>query len=227
MKNISLSFFAIILLLVGFSCKKSNTPNEATADVFARSLVFNGLVGYSTVHSVTSYSNPMTAVSVTTPGGVTFSLSDQDGTGSAFLKDTSMAGLYPSQQPPETGTYSYHVTFKNGEQIVYTNNLTNNFLLPPVIDSLYIKPEGGIIRLKWQPVAGAQAYQIRVSSGQNVIQGWLQFDDPSGMYTERFISYYSNYLPGTLTFELRAVLYESEVEKYAQAISYASKSIDL
>ena len=138
-----------------------------------------------------------------------------------------MAGIYPSLEPPVTGTYTYHVTFTNGEQKVFTNNLTNDFLLPPVVDSLYIKPDGITLRMKWQPVAGAQAYQIRVSSGQNVILPWLQFADPSGMYTERLISMFSNYLPGTLTFELRAVLYESGDETYAQAISYSSKSIDL
>jgi hypothetical protein len=226
MKNISLSFLALILLLIGFSCKKSNTPNDATADVFARSLLYNGIIGYSTVHSVTSYSG-MTAVSVETPDGVTFSLLKQDGTGTAFLKDTSMAGLYPSQQPPVTGDYTYHVTFANGEQKVYTNNLANDFLLPPVIDSLYVKPNGTTVRLKWEPVAGAQAYQIRISSGQNIILPWLQFADVSGMYTERLISYFVNYLPGTLTFELRAVKYETSDEKYVQAIGSAAASIDL
>jgi hypothetical protein len=227
MKNLSLPILAILLLLIGFSCKKNNTPNEASVDVFARSEIINGKVGYSTVHSVTSTSNPMTTVTVLTPGGATFNLRDQDGTGSAFLKDTSMAGLYPSLDPPAIGTYTYNVTFKNGEQKVYTNNLTNDFLLPPVIDSLYIKPNGIQLRLKWEPVAGAQAYQIRISSGQNVIMPWLQFNDPSGMYTERLISMFAYYLPGTLTFELRAVIYESADQMYVQAISYASKSIDL
>jgi hypothetical protein len=226
MKNISLSFVVILIMLFGFSCKKSDTPRDATADVFARSLLYNGIIGYSTVHSVTSYS-PMTAVSVEAPGGVTFRLTDQDGTGTAFLKDTSMAGLYPSQQPPLTGDYTYHVTFSNGEQKIYTNNLANDFLLPPVIDSLYVKPDGITLRLKWEPVTGAGAYQIRISSGQNIIMPWLQFAEVSGMYTERLIATFAYYLPGTLTFELRAVKYESSDEKYVQAISSAAASIDL
>lgn len=62
------------------------------------------------------------------------------------------------------------------------------------------------------------AYQIKISSGQNVIYPWLQFADPSGYYTERLISYLAAYLPGTITFELMAVKYESDDEEYVQSV---------
>lgn len=226
MKNLSLSLLVIAILSVFSSCKKNDPRNDAEADVFARSLIYNGEVGYSTVHSVVS-SVPMTAVTADTPEGVTISLYDHDGTGTAFFKDTSMAGLYPNLEPPVPGLYTYHVTFENGEQKDFTNTLSDGFLTPPVIDSLYVTQDGQSLRLKWEPVAGADAYQIRISSGQNIIYPWLQFADPSGMYTERLIAYLIDYLPGTITFELRAMKYESDEEKYVQSFGYSSASIDL
>jgi hypothetical protein len=225
MKNFSISVLVIFILLVISSCKKNNS-NDATVDVFARSWLKNGSLAYSTVHSVVSI-NPMTAVTVDVPGAVSFSLSKSDGPGTSFFKDTSMEGSAPSHVPPVTGIYTYHVKFANGEQKLYTNDLTNDFLLPPVIDSLYIISDGLSLRFKWEPVEGAQSYEIRISSGQNEIFPWMELLDPSGMHTERLIAYFAYYLPGTITFELRAVKYESEEKKYVQALSYSSASIDL
>ena len=225
MKNFSFLLLIITALLVISSCKKEK--NDAIADVFARSLMYNGKAGYSTVHSVTSSTTTMTAVTVDVPGGVSLSLYDHDGTGRAFFKDTSMAGSDPNPEPPVTGIYTYHVTFANGEQKIYTNTLSNDFLLPPVIDSLYVMPDGISLRLKWEPVAGAYAYQIRISSGQNEILPYLELTDHAQLYNERLIALFANYLPGTLTFELRAMTYESPDENYVQAISYTSASIDL
>ena len=226
MKNLFPVLLVIFVLSIFSSCKKNNPQNDAIADVFARSLVFGGEVGYSTVHSVVS-SSTMSAVTVDTPDGITFSLYDHDGTGTAFFKDTSMAGSNPNPESPVPGLYTYHVTYTNGEQKDYTNTLSDVFLLPPVIDSLYITSDGLRLRIKWEPVAGADAYQIRVSSGQNEIYSWLQFLDPSGMYTERLIAYMAAYLPGTITFELRAMKYESSDEMYIQSFGYSSASIDL
>ncbi len=226
MKNLYLVLLIISVLSIFASCKKINPQNNAVADVFARSLVYNGNIVYSTVHSVVS-SNPMRAVTVDTPDGVIFSLSEHDGTGTSFLKDTSMAGSNPNPEAPVAGLYTYHVTFTDGIQKDFTNTLTDNFLPPPVIDSLYKTQDGLSLRLKWEPVAGADAYQIRISSGQNEIFPWLQFADPSGYYTERPIAYFTYYLPGTITFELRAMKYESSEEMYVQSFGYSSASIDL
>lgn len=226
MNNLCSSLLVIMILLVISSCKKAEPVNDLTADVFIRSLTDNGQLAFSTVFSVTS-SNTISKVTVDIPGGSSFYLTDRDGTGTAFFKDTSMAGSAYSQVPAVAGIYNYHVTFTTGEEKLYTNALSGDYLLPPTIDSLYKKPDGMTLRLKWEPVAGAQAYQIRISSGQNQILPWREFVDPSGMYTEHLISDFAYYLPGTVTFELRAVLYESADHKYVQSVSYTLKSIDL
>jgi len=229
MKNLILSLLMVLIILFGFSCKKGDTSNSATADVFARSLIYNGALAYSAVFSVTSL-NGMTAATVDAPGSPTFSLADHFGDGTSFYKDTSMVGGPYSHTPPPSGVYTFHVTFNNGEKKDYTNTLSSTFLQPPVIDSLYKKPFGlsQSVRFAWEPVVGAQYYQIRISSGQNVIQDWgLNMTPGSVLAYERLTDNFSTYLPGTILFEIRAVLYEPGNENYAQSISQNSKSIDL
>jgi len=226
MKNLVLSLMVVSVLLFIFSCKKTDTAQDASADVFIRSLNFNGSVAFSAVYSLTSYST-ISGVTVEIPGGYSFHLADHDGTGTAFYKDTSMEGLGYSHSPAAAGIYNFHVSYTNGEEKLYTNTLSSDYLLPPVIDSLYRKPDGITLRLKWSPVAGAQAYQIRISSGQNEIRPWLEFSEATASYYETLISNFYFYLPGTITFEIRAVKYESDTKELVQAISYSSASIDL
>lgn len=229
MKNLSLSFLTILIMLFSFSCKKGDTANTATSDVFARSLIYNGMLAYSTVFSVTSLNGIITATAEG-PNIPAFSLADHFGDGTSFLKDTSLAGGSYSHTPPPSGTYTFHVTFKNGEKKDFTNTLGSTILQPPVIDSLYKKPFGlgQSVRIKWEAVAGAQYYQIRITSGQNEIQPWgLNMTAGSELAYERLIGNFSNYLPGTITFEVRAVAYEPGNESLTQSISQTSASIDL
>lgn len=221
MENLSLPFLVIMILLAGSSRKKGDTSNSTVVDVFVRSLIYNGMLGYSEVHSVASIDG-MTAVSVTAPNVPAFSLADHFGDGTSFFKDTSMVVGPYSHTPPVPGVYTYHVTFKNCEKKDYTNTLTSTILAPPVIDSLYKKPFGGdlSVRLKWEPVVGAQYYQIRISCGTNEIQPWgSNFTTTSELVYERLVGTFYNYLPGTITFELRALLYEGSDETHVQAIS--------
>ena len=231
MKNLSLSLLVMMIMLLISSCTKFGTSSsvDVLADVYVRSFLHNGAMSYNVVHSVSS-SLGITATIVDVPGGTSFTLSDYNGDGSYFYKDTSMvAGFNPT--PPPTGAYTYHVYFKSGDHKDYTNTLSSEILVPPVIDSLYKKPYGTIyqsLRLRWKPVVGAQYYQIRITSGQNEIQPWgLNFTDQSDLVYERMINDFSRYLPGTITFEIRAIKYETSDNQYVQAVSQNSISIDL
>jgi len=185
----SFLFPVALLLLLFSSCEKSNPDIsvEAIADVFIKTFKHNGQNAFNTVYSVSSY-RAMSGVNVTVPGGPSVKLSDISGNGSTFYKDTSMvaANAY-NNVPPVQGTYSYQVTFKDGEQKVFTNVLGTDYILPPVIDSLYKKPNTQVVRFKWKPVDGADAYQIRVSSGQNEIIPWMQFVE-NQFYYERHVT---------------------------------------
>jgi hypothetical protein len=218
---------AVCTLFATFSCKKSSSSADAAiADVFVRSLKYNGQNAYSTVFSVSSYT-PMTEVTVDTPDGVSFRLNEHaSGMGTAFLKDTSFYGAGYSHNPPATGVYTFHVKYSGGDQRVFTNTLSNDFLLPPVIDSLYKKPDGVYLRMKWEPVAGADAYEMRITSGDSEIMPWLEYGTVNSLSYERLIAIFGSYLPGTIKFELRALKYESN-KNYVQAMSYTTASIDL
>lgn len=217
---------ALMVLIAICSCnKKETTYDDTVADVFVRSYKNNNINSYRAVFSVFSYSK-MSAVRVDVPNGSSISLSDETGDGISFTKDTSLTQQLHTQVPPPTGVYTFNVTYSDGSQKVYTNTLTSDYILPPVIDSLYRKPDGVSIRLKWKPVAGADAYQIRISSGHNEIMPWVEYGDASQLYFQQYINAFSPWLPGTITFELRGVKHEAN-KNYMQSLSYTSVDIDL
>jgi hypothetical protein len=215
----------VMVLLTIWSCNKQVTYNDAIADVFIRSLKENNVNAYRAVFSVSSYSK-MSSVTVDVPNGSSISLSDETGDGITFSKDTSLTGESYSHVPPPSGIYTFHVNYSDGSQKVYTNTLSSDYLLPPVIDSLYRKTDGISLRLKWKPVEGADTYQLRISSGHNEIMPWVQYTNATQLYFQQYISALSPWLPGTITFELRGVKHETD-RNYVQSMSYTSVDIDL
>ena len=217
---------AVIGIIFAISSCKKTTSDEAVVDAFVRSLKYNNQDAYSAVFSATS-NNVMAEVTVDMPGGGSFKLSEHSsGLGYSFLTDTSFVGLSYSHTPPASGLYTFHIKYADGTQQVYTNTLSSDYLLPPVIDSLYKKPDGVNLRLKWEPVAGADTYEMRISSGDNEIMPWLEYGSTTALFYERRLTNFYNYLPGTLKFEIRAVKYESN-KSYVQALSYTYALIDL
>jgi len=212
-------------LLVICSCNNVETYNDSSADVFVRSQKYNNTDSYSAVFSVISFSQ-MVGVTVDIPNGSSITLSDQNNDGLSFIKDTSLTTELYSHVPPPSGIYTFHVNYADGTQKVYTNTLSSDYLLPPVVDSLYKMPDGKILRLKWNPVSGADAYQLRISSGHNEILPWMEYPNATLSFYQQYLSQFSSWLPGTITFEIRGVKRESN-KNYMQAISYTSVDVDL
>lgn len=216
---------AFMVLLTIWSCNKQETYSDVRADVFVRSLKDNNATAYRAVFSVLSY-NKMSSVTVDVPNGSSIALSDETGDGTTFSKDTSLTAEINSHVPPPSGIYTFHVNYSDGSQKVYTNTLGSDYILPPVIDSLYRKGDGVSLRLKWKPVDGADAYQLRISSGHNEIMPWVEYPNATVLYYQQYLSSLSSWLPGTITFELRGVKHETD-RNYMQSLSYTSIDIDL
>ncbi len=218
---------AIVGSLFAISCNKKMDPyTDTIADVFIRSFKNNNTDSYNAVFSVISVSQ-MSGVTVDIPNGSSIQLSKETSDGLSFSKDTSLiAGGGYSHVPPPSGIYTFHVTYTDGSQKVFANTLGSDYLLPPVIDSLYRKPDGVSLRLKWKPVDGANAYQMRISSGHNEIMPWMEYGNSNQLFYENRLVNFSAWLPGTLTFEIRGVKHESD-RNYMQAISYTSIDFDL
>lgn len=216
-----------ILVLVGFStCEKATVTNVATADVFIKTLINEGDTLFGVAHSVFSY-NKMSSVSVKSPGGDSIPLPGNADGGISIFKDPSLTSGDYNKVLPLTGIYTYIVTFKDKTQLVYTNALGANFLLPAVIDSLFKSQDGLSVLLKWRKVEGAQFYQVRVTKVNSEIIPAELISQEAELKFELPISSFSRYSPGTFTIELDALLYESTNYSQLQALSISYGSITL
>jgi hypothetical protein len=207
-----------------FSCDKGTVTNQAIADAFIKSLIYQGDTLYGVAHSVVSY-NGIKQASVRTPEGDTLLLPSKTDNGISFYKEPAFQNGDLTVVPPNSGTYSYRVTFRDNTQSTFTNTLGGNYLRPVRIDSLNRLNQSVVLR--WDPVPDAQGYQIRIVKGNSeVIAAKVYFElDP--LRLEYPISSFSPYLPGTFTVEVDALLFESSAHQQLQAISVSTASVDL
>ncbi len=221
------SLLSLILVILGFiSCDKVTVTNHATADVFIKSISYQGNILFGVAHSVFSY-NGISQVSLKTPQGDTLLLSSKVDEGLSFFKDPSFDSGDFNINPPASGLYSYRVTFKDKTQTVLTNTLGANYLLPAKIDSFGISSDGRFIVLKWNPVSEAQGYQIRVVKGNTEVVPARSYYELNPLRIEFPFSSFMPYLPGTFTVEVDAILFESAAHQQLQALSVSKDSIQL
>jgi hypothetical protein len=221
------NILSLILFLLGFfSCEKAAVTNQATADVFIKSIAFQGDTLYGVAHSVFSY-NRINQVSVKIPSGDTLLLPSQIDNGISFYKDPSLNSGDFNVAPPSTGIYSYRITFKDKSQTTLSNTLGANYLLPARIDSLGRSADGRYLVLKWNPVNEAQGYQIRIVKGKDEVISAKTYFQLNSLRVQFPISSFNSFLPGTFTVELDAFLFESAAHQQLQAMSVAKDSIQL
>lgn len=221
----------VALIMTGLSgCEKATVQNEATGDVFIKSIKNTaGVTVYTAIHSVFSY-NKMTSVSVKTPDSTTIQLKNYENGGNSFYNEPVDADYLATL--PTAGPYVYSVTFSNDEAKTYTNTLASASLLPAVITSLAKTANGDSIYISWNAIANTQAYQLKVMKGTVMAYFQGAFQDGSvplkanlrlGIPSTAF----SNTGAGTYTFELSGLLFETSAYDYIQAISTATKDIAL
>jgi len=161
--------FLILLILLGFlSCDKATVTNQASADVFIKTIAYQGNTLFGVAHSVFSY-NGINQVSVRPPLGDTLLLPSKTDEGLSFYKDPALNSGDFNLTAPSSGLYTYRVIFKDKTQMVLTNTLGGNFLLPAKIDSFGRSADGQFIVVKWNPVNEAQAYQLRIYKGNTEV----------------------------------------------------------
>ena len=218
----------VVLSISGFtSCEKETIANQATADVFIKSIVFQGDTLYGLAYSAFSF-NGIKQVSVKPPQGDSLILPDKVDGGISVFKDPSIEAEDFSSVLPTPGVYTFRVTFKDNVQTSYPNTLGANFLLPAVIDSLGKSQSGQSVVLKWIPVAEAQAYQVKVTKGDTeIIPSKLYAAQADLLRIEFPIASFSPHLPATFTIVLDALMFESSGTRQLQAMSVSLGSIDL
>jgi len=236
-----------IILLISFilyglaGCEKATIVDQATADAFIQSIknpTDTAQVVFAVVHSVFSY-NRMTSVTViapitaASPDSITTNLINYANMGNSFYNNP----VY-SVSLPTPGSYTYDVTFKDGQAISFNNTLTYNILIPPNITFLAKNATPDSIDISWNAVTNAQAYQVKVTKGTLTGPSAIQvfyvapfIDLSSPLRTNLTIgvplSTVLSYGAGTYTFEVDALLYESTVGGSLQAIGTSTQAITL
>lgn len=217
------------LILTGLvSCNKQSSPDYTTTmDVFSHTTVYNNDTVHGIVYSLITLAQAA-SVEVQTPDGQTVPLDSYQGSSYSFYKQTPDSLM--TSTIPVAGTYTFSISFSDGMTATDTNDLTSDFLYPPHIITAEYQADQSQVYLKWDKVADADGYQLKIYSGDNVIDGIQPFAAGTSKDTVELTistSKYSNYLPGTLRFEVIALKFETSAYINIQTISTASRNVSV
>ena len=226
MERIKLAFLVILVLSGLSSCRKESAADQASVDVFVKTIIKDGIQYYGASHFVVG-TDAMKSVAVSSPDGVTDSLFSYDSSNLYYHLDPSINfGTYYTT-PPTSGTYTYSIKFNDGLVKSFTNVLATTHLVPPTIESLVKSTDGTTVNLKWDAVPGAEAYAVKVTKGGIQAYSVPSYIDPSILEYDLPITSLSTYAPGTFTFEIDAILFESTTSASYQSIGASTANIDL
>ena len=221
----------VALIMLGLSgCEKAKTVNQAWADAFVKTIKNSqGATVYSVIHTVFSF-NGMKSVSVTSPGGTVLQLANYQNGGVSFFNEPADADYLST--PPAAGNFTYTVKFNDGEEIVYTNTLSTENLLPANITSVVKTTKGDSVYIYWDAIANVDAYGIAVNRGTTQafkIDGLSDPSDPkktSLRYGFTFSELTSGF-SGIYTFEISGFLIEKIDPDYTYLQAKCSSKKDL
>ncbi len=224
----------VVLIMAGLSgCKKEKVANQASVDVFIKAIKTpQGATLYTVIHSVFSY-NIMTSVSVASPDGTTKQLVNPGGAGNSFYNIPVDADYLPTLPTSAIGIYTYIVKFNDGEEITYTNSLSNLTIQPANITSLAKSANGDSVYIKWDAIPNVNFYQIEITKGTTQLYYSDKFYDGSSPLKPNLRLGFNLYNlnsaggTGTFTFNINGLLYETTAYSYLQATSTSSSDIAL
>lgn len=224
--EVKVPFLIMILLLALISCQKDKVNDSADADVYVKSVFNDGEPVFGLVQYVFGYS-AMSSVLVQSPGGMTDQLSAYNTGKTTYYSEPSIGlGTY-SGTPPTPGAYVYDVTFEDGIGKSYTNELGADYLLPPSITSITKSTGSQSVTMIWEPLTGAEYFQLSILKDATTLYTSNPFTPPSGNTIDIPLSFIPSYTPGVYTYQLDAVIYESDGSGKIQAVSSASVSIEI
>lgn len=235
MKTTKLQLLSLAtLILLGLSgCKKEKVANAATADVFVKAIInTQGATVYTVIHSVYSF-NTITSVSVTSPDGTIKELTNPGSNGSSFYNVPVDADYLPTLPASLIGSYTYHVKFNDGEEITYTNSLSNLTIQPANNTSLTKSANGDSVYINWDAIPNVNAYQVEINKGTTQIYYSDKFYDGSTPLKAKLSLGFNLYNlnsaggTGTFTFNINGLLFETTDNSYLQATSTSSSDIEL
>ncbi len=228
MEKFSLKIFPVaILLIVGLSsCKKSEVNKEVYIDSYVHSIFDRtGVPVYNVMHTAYSFTK-LSAVSVTGSSGTTITL-DNFSNGYSFYNPVGDSTAY-KPVPPDPESFTYNITYDNGETATKTDATVAKYLLPA--PQVKAKKDSSNIVLSWLQVANAEAYKVRIfSQDANADTNTLLYESdffvPKDATVTPSIPFslvgLSQYLTTDLSFEVSAFIFGQNKDTY-QAVSDAT-----
>jgi len=181
MKTTKLQLLSLAtLILLGLSgCQKAKVTNQASADVFIKAIKnTQGTPVFTVINSVFSF-NTITSVSVTSPDGTKKELTNPGNSGNSFYNIPVDADYLQALPSSAIGSYTYLVKFNDGEEITYTNSLSNLTIQPANITSLAKSANGDSVYVKWDAIPNVNFYQVEITKGATQIYYSDKFYDGS------------------------------------------------
>jgi hypothetical protein len=217
----------VIMMILGLlSCKKDKQDDTALADVYVKTISVIGETAFGLEHVVRGNAQ-MNAVTVSIPGGLTAQLIAYDESKLLYYLEPSLGNGTYTRTPPIAGTYSYRVTFSDGVEKVFTDVLGSGYLPPANITSIAKTSDGLNVQISFDALTGVDYFQISIYLADILEYTSPLQTPPAGNNFAIPLSTIPSFTPGTYTYHLDAIKYQSLDLGTLQAISTATADIAL
>jgi hypothetical protein len=166
---IKTTFFYLSTLFFGLgliqSCVNLDVEKQYIADVYITSRI----IGSDTLFAIESYVNSNTIMT-------NVKMKNPDSSNEVDLKMVT-AGYYDyagldslySSKKPQTGNYSFSITFDDATTATTLDKLTADIAKPVTIKNVAPNEEGGSLEVAWQKNKDADMYIIKIMRKNNVV----------------------------------------------------------
>ena len=213
-------FFVVvgILFTILSSCSKTVVDKEVFVDSYIHSIYSRNRVPiYAVMHTAYSFTK-ISSMSVTGASGKIL-LNNFSGDGFSFYNDPDTASY--STTIPAPDSYTYQVTYSSGESESKVDATVAKSVVPvPKLDA--VKGATDIV-LSWKPVAGTEAYKVRIftevaATKTNTLIFESDFLVPKDATSDLSIPFslvsFSQYLSTNVSFEVSAFIFELNQDSY-------------
>jgi hypothetical protein len=170
----------------------------------------------------------MKSVLASTPSGEEIAMESYNQDDLVYSKEPEEENF--TTEIPELGKYSFEIVFDN-DDVTESNSLSEKTVLPPNILSIEHNKEIDEVKLTWEDVEDAEAYLLKVFSGDEQIYSSQPLLSDTALTTYEAnipLEDFEQYLPGELEFEVASILYESTSNtSYLQALSGSSEVLSI
>ncbi len=225
--NLILGIFIITLI----SCESDEAATSAVGDAFiiAKKTEQDTIYGLS-LHAVSNKNFTTVSASPKDVIDVAYELSAFNGLQYNFLYETEENNFGTSL--PQTGVYEFSANMENGENIKFTDNLTDDIIYPPLITDCQYDDTNENIEIEWEEDDDVDVYNVKIykTDGTAVFIGsGINPENDNYSLDVTTTGWLNNYTPNngeSYTVELNAYMYEAiKADMNLQCISMSTHTV--